>query len=158
RVKGSSKDKDLSESNDPYLKDLPSEKRFQLLGATIVGIDPGKIDLLFCVSEYSTAEKPELLRYSQNRRNLDCKKRRYQQIRQELQGKVRIDGKSIKELETELGQVTKGGHKTMSIPGYNDYLRAKLLFNHQLRNHYQEPIYRKLRLNTFINTKKSEAQ
>lgn len=64
-----------------------------------------------------------------------------------------IDGVTIKDIEDEL----KYRKKSSLLETFCAYGRAKLLSVSKVKEFYKDPIFRKFRLNTYINTQKSES-
>lgn len=119
----------------------------------IVTIDPGKHDLITAMKDGSKNEPVKYFRYTQRERQHFTKKKKYNQIRWELKDNVKINGKTITELEKEL---LKFNSKTSSFKFFKNYLRAKIRLNRLVFNHYSQTIYRKLTWNTKINLERNE--
>lgn len=135
----------------------------------IVAIDPGHNDLINCIMQFD--QPTEIVnnvkingniiecdtklvtdikfRYTRKQRNRESKTIRYRKIIN------RVKDKSIKKLETEL---SKYNSKTCDFNNFLAYLAKKIAINRQLYSHYQQDIYRKLKLNRYINTQKSETK
>ena len=58
-------------------------------------------------------------------------------------------------VETQLSNHSK---KTCDVEKYKQYVTKKNETNNKLDKHYAQPLFRKLKLNTFINTQKSESK
>ena len=141
----------------------------QLLGGVnCVPTDPNKSDLIYCKDKLNNK-----FRYTQNQRRHETRSKRYQQIRETKSATViegtghsfdiEIDGvvttvfgfdKTVKEIESELSEYNS---KTCDFDEFMDYLKIKHEIDRILSKHYQDPIYRKLKWNTFINTQRSES-
>lgn len=107
----------------------------------IVAIDPGKIDLLYCLGS-----NDKRLRYSQVQRNKETKSKTYNKIRQR-------EAEETKWLEAQLSEFN---HKTLSFKKFKEYIIVHHVASNLLFEIYKQRIYRKLNLNSFINTQKSE--
>ena len=137
----------------------------------IVVNDPGKSTPISCMRENdkdqiltSTGNKYKLegnkkdffknihFEYSQGQRNHDIKKQKYENIRDEFK-KQKIGGKTIIEIESELSNYNG---KTCIFDRFKEYVAAKIKTNQMLYDHYNQFIYRKFKLNTFINKRRSE--
>lgn len=133
---------------------------------TMVYIDPGHHSLAECMSEkcindtvskikyldnkviVKTKQSTEtFLRYTRAQRNRESKKFRYQKIL------GRIKNEDIIKLETDL---SKYNSKICYFKEFQKYLKEKIKLNRKLYQHYQQPIYRKLKFNRYINYRKSE--
>jgi len=67
--------------------------------------------------------------------------------------KEKIQGKTIIEWETELSKLNR---KSLNIPKFKEYIQRKSEINGLLFTFYEKYIFRKLRLQSYRNTKKSE--
>jgi hypothetical protein len=122
----------------------------QLQNKKIVGVDPGLCDLIYCVD--ADNKEANKFRYSQDQRRKETKKKKYSKIQLELK-KERIQGKTIIEWETELSKLNK---KSLNITKFKEYIQKKSEINGLLFPFYEKYIFRKLRLQSYRNTKKSE--
>lgn len=116
----------------------------------IVAIDPGKSDLIYCVD--GDNKEANTFRYSQDSRRKETKAAKYAKIILDLK-QEKIDGKTITEHETELSKLN---HKTLVIKDFKKYIQKKCEMNTKLFTFYEKYIFRKLKLNSFLNRKKSE--
>ena len=122
----------------------------QIQNKKIVGIDPGLCDLIYCVdNDNKDANK---FRYSQDQRRKETKKKKYSKIQLELK-KEKTNGKTIIEWETELSKLNR---KSLNITKFKEYIQKKSEINGLLFAFYEKYIFRKLRLQSYRNTKKSE--
>jgi len=116
----------------------------------IVCIDPGLSDILYCVdNDNKDANK---FRYTQDSRRKECKIKKYAKIILEFK-KEKIDGKTVIEYETELSKLNR---KTLIIKDFKEYIKKKSEINNKLYKFYEKYIFRKLKLNGFMNRKKNE--
>ena len=122
----------------------------QLQNKKIVAIDPGKCDLIYCVDDDN--KEANKFRYSQDQRRKETKKKKYSKIQLELK-KEKINGKTIIEWETELSKLNR---KSLNITKFKEYIQKKSEINNTLYKFYETYIFRKLRLQSYRNTKKSE--
>jgi hypothetical protein len=116
----------------------------------IVCIDPGTSDILYCVDN-DTKDANEF-RYTQNSRRKECKIKKYAKIILEFK-KEKIDGKTVIEYETELSKLNR---KTLIIKDFKEYIKKKSEINNKLYKFYEKYIFRKLKLNGYMNRKKNE--
>jgi hypothetical protein len=135
-------------STETYIDELTDYSSLQ--NKKIVGIDPGKNDLIYCVDN-SNKEANEF-RYSQDQRRKETKKKKYSKIQLELK-QEKINGKTIIEWETE---ISKCNRKTLNITKFKEYIQKKSEINAILFTFYEKYIFRKLRLQSYRNTKRSE--
>jgi transposase len=122
----------------------------QLQNKKIVGVDPGLCDLIYCVD--ADNKEANKFRYSQDQRRKETKKKKYSKIQLELK-KEKINGKTIIEWETELSKLNR---KSLIIQKFKEYIQKKSEINGLLFAFYEKYIFRKLRLQSYRNTKKSE--
>uniref|UniRef100_A0A6C0H7S1 Cas12f1-like TNB domain-containing protein n=1 Tax=viral metagenome TaxID=1070528 RepID=A0A6C0H7S1_9ZZZZ len=116
----------------------------------IVCIDPGKSDILYCVDNDN--KDANEFRYTQDSRRKECKIKKYAKIILEFK-KEKIDGKTVIEYETELSKLNR---KTLIIKDFKEYIKKKSEINNKLYKFYEKYIFRKLKLNGYINKKKNE--
>ena len=116
----------------------------------IVAIDPNKADLIYCVDNDNKTANEFI--YTQDSRRKECKIKKYAKIILEFK-KEKIDGKTIIEYETELSKFNK---KTLIIKDFKEYIKKKSELNNKLYKFYEKYIFRKLKLNGYINKKKHE--
>jgi len=135
-------------NNEEYIDELKDYS--QLKNKKIVSIDPGKCDLIFCVD--ADNKEANKFRYSQDQRRKETKKKKYSKIQLELK-QEKINGKTIIEWETE---ISKCNRKTLNIIRFKEYILKKSEINAMLFNFYEKYIFRKLRLQSYRNTKRSE--
>ena len=143
-----SKPKNTSISKELYIDELCDYTPLQ--NKKIVAIDPGKCDIIYCVD--GCCKDATTFRYTQDSRRKECKIKKYNKLILEFK-KEQIDGKTITEYETELSQYNK---KSLDINKYKDYIKKKNEINQKLFQFYERYIFRKLKLNGYINRKRNE--
>jgi len=116
----------------------------------IVCIDPGKSDILYCVDNDN--KDANEFRYTQDSRRKECKIKKYAKIILEFK-KEKIDSKTVIEYETELSKLNR---KTLIIKDFKEYIKKKSEINNKLYKFYEKYIFRKLKLNGYMNRKKNE--
>jgi hypothetical protein len=94
-------------------------------------------------------------RYTRSQRNKETKNDKYKKIREKLKKDKKINNKSVEEIESELAIHDS---KTCDMNKFTSYLKKKIEVNRIVSEHYKDPIYRKLKMNTYINTQKSESK
>jgi hypothetical protein len=135
-------------NTEQYIDDLVDYT--QLKNKKIVAIDPGKSDLIYCVdSDNKNANK---FRYTQDSRRKECKIKKYSKLILKFK-EEKIEGKTIIAYETELSKLNR---KTLIIKDFKEYIKNKSEINSKLYNFYEKYIFRKLKLNGYINKKKHE--
>jgi hypothetical protein len=116
----------------------------------IIGIDPGKEDLIYCVDDAS--KDANVFRYSQNQRRKETKMKKYNNIILGMKTN-KIQGKSVIEYETELSLYNR---KTLCIDKFKAYIAEKNRINHILFDFYSKYLFRKLKFGRHINIKRNE--
>jgi hypothetical protein len=118
----------------------------------IVCADPNYADLIYCGSKNEDGNL-ETFRYTQNQRRLETRTKKYSKIMDKDSKNTMIDNKTVKAIETQL---CSHNSKTNNFDRFKEYVLAKNKTNAKLFTHYEKNIYRKFKLNRFINTQKSE--
>ena len=111
----------------------------------VVAIDPNKRDLIFCMHEDSTKERPTTMRYTSSRRRRDTKARKNKDRRKRILGE---DGELI---NSAIPTST-----TVDVELFEAYLNAKKTQRDALSATYEDEAFRRMRLNERINAKRSE--
>jgi transposase len=138
----------VGSNSEQYIDELTDYTNIK--NKKIVAYDPGKSDLIYCVDN-DTKEATEF-RYTQDSRRKECKIKKYAKIILELK-KEKIDGKTIIEYETELSKLNR---KTLTIKDFKEYIKHKSEINNKLYKFYEKYIFRKLKLNGYMNRKNNE--
>lgn len=140
---------DNKESKMEYIDDVKITKRMK--SKEFIVCDPGKND----IGNYMKEDEDGSLiyyKYTQRQRNHHTKKRKYILIKEKLSDK-KINGKTVKEIESEL---INHNSKTCNYNQFKNYIQIKIKVNRILYDHYKQIIYRKLKWNTFINKNRNE--
>jgi hypothetical protein len=111
------------------------------------------IDINNLTNKQKHKRKLQTFRYTQNQRQKETRNRKYNKMIDKLNKETKINEKSIKELESVLSKLNS---KTINFNEFKEYLIEKNKLNSLLFNYYQQKIFRKLKLNRFINMQKSE--
>ena len=126
----------------------------ELRNKKIVCIDPNYSDLIYCGSKDDN-DVLQTFRYTQNQRRMETRVKKYSKIINNINYQTIIDGKNVRELETILSSYNK---KTCDYDKFINYITQKNKLNYLLYTHYQKVLFRKLKLNRYINTQKSETK
>jgi hypothetical protein len=135
-------------SKELYIDELNDYS--SLRDKTIVGVDPGKEDLIYCVDDAS--KDANVFRYSQNQRRKETKMKKYNNIILGMKTN-KIQGKSVIEYETELSLYNR---KTLCMDKFKSYITEKNRINHILFDFYSKHLFRKLKFGRHINIKRNE--
>ncbi len=114
-------------------------------GRKVIGIDPGVCDLIYCVD--GEEKKFNKLRYSQDQRRKETKVKKYRKIADDKKPPA------VKEAETTLSSYNK---KSITFDTFRRYCAAKMQANHVCISHYKGELFRKLKVNLYLNAQKSE--
>lgn len=125
------------------LEKLSKDECENYKGRKLVGIDPGKKDILTMVDE-----EGKYYSYSNCRRRNNTYLKRSNQIL--LAEKKKND---IIQVETKLSSFNK---RTLDVVKFEKYLHAKQSYTTTLTEFYENPLFRKLKLRRFCRTKSSE--
>jgi hypothetical protein len=165
--------KRVAENNDNILYIENVEITAEMKDKLLVAIDPNHGNLMSCMAE--TRESPHNIivedannqilefkhkdtikfRYTRPQRNVETRAKKYNTLRESLKEDDKIDNKSITEIESNL---SVHDSKTCDTTKFCSYLKEKVTINRKLKPHYEQPIYRKLKMNIYINTQKSESK
>ena len=131
-----------------YIDELKDYSNLQ--DKKIIGIDPGKEDLIYCVDNAS--KDANVFRYSQNQRRKETKMKKYNNIILAMKTK-KIQGKNVIDYETELSLYNR---KTLQLEKFKAYIKEKNRINHVLFDFYGKHLFRKLKFGRHINIKRNE--
>ena len=118
-----------------------------------VYVDPGKNDLASCMKENEEGkgkDKYTYFEYTRGKRNSDIKKNKYDSIQKELKA-------LNEEIENAEKNLSKYNSKICDFTLFKKYVIEKNKANRVLFEHYKQIIYRKLKFNTYTNTRRSES-
>jgi len=135
-------------SKELYIDELDNYSILQ--DKKVIGIDPGKSDLIYCVDDAS--KDANVFRYSQDQRRKETKMKKYNNIILGMKTN-KIEGKTIIEYETELSHFNR---KSLQITKFKEYLQEKNRINHILFRFYRKELFRKLKFGKYINIKRNE--
>jgi hypothetical protein len=134
-------------------------------------IDPNMGDLIYCllkevqigepipIGALSTQSQREgmnevIFRYTQKQRQHEIGTKKYNSIFK-LKSETMYGINSVKDIESEL---SIHNSKTTDFEKKKEYCKKKNEINRILFKYYEEPIFRKIKLNKYINTQKSESK
>ena len=141
-----------NEENIDYIEKV--EITEELKNMKVVCIDPNKSDLNYCGS-YNKDGVLETFRYTQNQRRLETRNKKYIKLIDKINKETIINDKTVKETEKTLSVLNS---KSCNYEKFKKYCVEKNKINRELYSHYEQKIFRKLKLNAFINMQKSESK
>ena len=128
----------------PYLEDLSSEEVQRVRNAHLVYVDPNKGNLVYCIDDAN-----KVFRYTRYQRIHETKRALHQKKVQKYKNE-----NGLVPIETQLSTMNS---RTCYLTRFMQYVAVKNQVNSQLFAHYQQEFFRKMRLTSFIETKRSEA-
>jgi hypothetical protein len=137
-----------TQPNEKYIDELKDYSELKKM--KIVSVDPGKCDLLYCVN--GDTKECNKFRYSQDQRRKECKIKKYHKIILK-EKETKIKRKTIIEWETQLSLHNR---KTLDFKKFKKYIKEKNKINKIILDFYCKEVFRKLKLNGYINRKRSE--
>jgi hypothetical protein len=143
---------------EKYIEDVQDFAR--LKDKKIITIDPGKSDIIHCISDAandSGHKIKEHFRYTQAQRRAETRLGKYKKIYTKIKSESgpMSNGLTIQANETQL---SKHNSRTNYFEKFRDYVKEKNRINSILYKHYTRNLYRKLKLNIYINKQRSEAK
>ena len=146
KKRGPSVQASIEESVDEflYLEDLPSEEVQRVRNAHRVYVDPNKGNLIYCIDDAN-----KVFRYTRSQRIHETKRALHQKKVQKYK-----DQHNLQMIETQLSTMNS---RTCYLERFLQYVTVKNQVNAQLFVHYQQEFFRKMKLTSFIETKRSEA-
>jgi len=133
---------------EQYLDELNDYSELQ--SKKIVAVDMGKSDLIYCVD--GNEKDANKFRYSQDQRRKETKSKKFSKLILEFRRTI-INDRTVIEYETDLSNYNK---KSLNIDEFKSYVKKKNEINHILFDFYEKYLFRKLKLNGYLNTKRSE--
>ena len=146
KIKGSIyKDKYKKRQEFPNIDELNEEERKKLESMHLVGVDPGKRNIIHLIDENNNK-----LRYSSQQRQVECYHKRAKKRRNHLR---------TEEVTTAESELSKTCSKSTNLNIFLKYVREKKKANDKiLQKFYEKKEFRENRWRTYINTQKSHAK
>ena len=147
----------INELNNRYIEDQKNIKEI-LNNKKIVTIDPNYSDLI-----YSIDNEGNKFRYTRDQRRLETRTKKYAKIVKKINDKeeikFKINNKEISATITEIqNELAKYNSKTCDLKKFLEYVKKRNASEIMIREHYKQKIFRKLKMNKYINTQKSESK
>ena len=152
---------------DMFVSYLNDNQKNNFKNYSIIGIDPGKDDLIYATNGDTKVIKKQhetrgliskhvttTFRYSQNQRRKETKVKKYAKIIETDKKKNKFNNNSVKELETQLSEYNS---KDCLYKSTKNFIKKKNEINSYLLEYYEKKLYRKLKWYGFINRQRSEA-
>ena len=135
------------EIDELYIDEIPITD--EIKSKKVVGIDPNKGDIIYCIDENRTT-----FRYTANQRRFEIGSKKYAKYLWQEKQIVMPQGYTIQACERVLA---KHSGKTCDFEKYKEYITYKTEINNRLYQFYHNNKSRKFRFNRYINTQRSEA-
>lgn len=137
-----------------YLDDIVKNKdlveKWNLKKRKKVGVDPGKVDLISCAD--GRGKDAKLFRYTQLQRMKEMQTKRNIAIRKHI---VNSSGLTIEHYEQRLSEMNS---KSLDYNVYKVYFDLKMIYIAYVKDFYGDTVFRKLRLQSYQNKRKSESR
>ena len=137
-----------------YLQDIFQNPelvaKWRLDRRKIIGIDPGKRNLIECVD--GKGKNANLFSYSYYQRRFEKQSKVYDKKRKELKRNSGLD------IEAEETNLSTENSKSVFFRNYKSFFNKKLNYIAKVKQFYCGYVFRKLRLKVYQNTRKSEAK
>jgi hypothetical protein len=121
------------------------------ISGNISECDPNKSDLLYCID--GIKRERNQYRYTQDHNRKETKQKKYRNIMNEKKRNKKINDKNIIEIETQLSDKNR---KILNINKFKEYVKEKNKTNQLLFKFYEDTIFRKFKLNSYINKIQNE--
>jgi hypothetical protein len=129
--------------NDLYLDELDESDLEIIKKRKIVSIDPGKSNLVYMLDESNNK-----LRYTTCQRRRESMRKRNNNI---------ISNEKFKnQIQEKEAVLSHHNSKTVNYKAFQEYIKAKTILNEELKDFYQNELFRKLKWRTFVYNKSSE--
>ncbi|KAH9253730.1 hypothetical protein BASA81_008348 [Batrachochytrium salamandrivorans] len=115
----------------------------------VVGVDPGKSDLIYCSSGTGPGD---WFRYTQNQKRHETGEKKHRRARTKM-ARTLVEGKTVVDWETELSTFSR---KALTVSAATAYFTKKNEVNARLFPHYEQEAYRVLKWRAFVNRRRSE--
>ena len=146
--------KEKTRHNLQYLQDIFQNPelvlKWRLDRRKIIGIDPGKKNLIECVD--GKGKNANLFSYTYYQRRFEKRSKVYDKIRKELKRNSGLD------IEAEETNLSTENSKSVFFRDYKKFFNKKLNYIAKVKQFYSGYVFRKLKLQVYQNTRKSEAK
>jgi hypothetical protein len=140
------KNSDNREIFTRYITDLNNEELDKLKSKQIIGVDPGKRQLVTMIDN-----NRRKVRYSALQRRSECKFKQKEKALKRFRSDIK---NTVETIERELCNYS---YKTTNFNECIELIKIRQKYQKILFDHYKSKIYRKYKFTTYINVQKSEA-
>jgi hypothetical protein len=131
------------------VQNLTTEQINELKKRKVVGVDPGKFNLIYMATEHGKGNK-EKLRYT-------CSQRRVESLAQRNSRILEKERKQHNIIEEET-KFSTNNSKTINYEKFKEYIKEKNILNARVSGFHNKPTWRKMKFRTQSYTQKSEAK
>ena len=144
----------IKELENRYIEDQKNINKI-IQNKKVVCIDPNYSDLIYGVDENGNK-----FRYTRNQRRLETRTKKYSKIIKKINDEKKIkntkgDEISITKIQNELSKLNS---KICELDKFLKYVKNRNIIEIVIREHYRNEIFRKLKMNRYTNTQKSESK
>ena len=133
-----------------YITELDDVEKVEFRHRQVVGIDPNKNDIISAGMRGVRLKYSDTFRYTHHQIQDERRVEKYNKIR--LKESAYPDEETRLKFET----LSTHNHKTVFLDDFKEYCRVKNAYSISMAKIYDKQILRKLKFNTYINTKRSE--
>jgi hypothetical protein len=141
--------------DDVYIDRLSDQQKVQYQEHEVVGVDPSKRDLLYCVSSSEKGSSQKKFRYTSDQRKSEKKTKKYQRLMRAEKRAETVSGVSTEQHEAALSNYSS---KTVDFHRYQAYVTVKSSCNFSTKLLYHRTKYRERRFKTYTSTQKSNSK
>jgi hypothetical protein len=135
--------KNIDEDNELYINELNDDDLEICKSKKLISIDPGKSNMIFMMDEYKNK-----LRYTAPQRRRESLRKRC--------NKIILREKQKNQIIEEETKLSSYNCKSVNYNEFKKYIKEKTKLNDNVREFYENELYRKLKWRTWIYGRKSE--
>ena len=124
--------------------------KLNVIDRVIVGIDPGKINMISCVNGMGKDAKK--FRYTQLQRAKELNTKALNKFRNKKKKNSGLN------LQVDEDSLSKENSKSLNFNDYKRYFDKKMKYIDKVKEFYGGAVFRRLRYQTYVNTRKSESR
>jgi len=140
----------VRKKNFENIDELSKKKLKELKDYELVGIDPGKRNIITMIDYTKETKNRKKLIYSSQQRQVECLHKHTKKI---------FKGKKTHKVQEQEDLISNTNCKSTYVKSFSEYILIKNKANKkELLKHYSNKVYRKYKWKTYIHTQKSEAK
>jgi len=139
----------VRKKNFENIDELSKKKLKELKKYELIGVDPGKRNIITMIDYAKEAKDRKKLIYSSQQRQVECLHKHTKKIFKETKTNIVQEQEKL---------ISNTNCKSTYVKAFSEYIRVKNDANKkELLEHYSNEVYRKYKWKTYIHTQKSEA-